>query len=134
MSPGSRPSHGTFPAELPASSRIPPRTIITRPKPRRNFPSSATSRPLERQLALRAAAGGDADSQMRIGRRCCLAAGGRADEEADLEQERLHDLRQCLGLIVDRRRDGFEPDRAAAILLDDGPEKARVEPIEPFGV
>src|SRR3990172_1884413 len=51
MSPGSRPSHGTFPAELAASSRIPPRTIITSPKPRRIFPRSATAAPVRSAAA-----------------------------------------------------------------------------------
>src|SRR6266446_6854522 len=117
MSPGSRPSHGTFPAELPATSRIAPRTTITSPKPRRIFPRSAIApSPLDGQQSLPAGSSGSTDSEMSIGRRRRLAAGRRTDEEADLEQERLNDLGQRLGLIVDRRRDGLEPDGTAAVL------------------
>src|SRR5882762_4595167 len=103
MSPGSRPSHGAFPAELPATSRNPPRTTITSPKQRRIFPSSAIAALLEWQLSLPAWGGGSAEPEMSIGRWRCLATGGRANEEADLEQKRLHYLRQGLGLIVDSR-------------------------------
>ena len=67
---------------------------------------------------------------MDIGRGRRLAAGGRTDEEADLEQEGLDHLGQGLGLVIDGRRDGLEPDGAAAVLLDDGAEEAAIEPVE----
>src|SRR3972149_1406771 len=103
MSPGSRPIHGTFPERVPATSRIAPRTIMTTPKPTRIFPSSHTHPPLPRlRRAPRLAAGGrrQGAARMGVGDRRGLAPVGAAHEEADLQEEGLHHLRQRLRLVV----------------------------------
>src|ERR1700682_4866225 len=98
-------------------------------KPEGFSPDQPWRRALERQLPLSARRDRGADSEMDVGRGRRLAAGGRTNEETDLEQEGLDHLRQGLGLVIDGRRDGLEPDGAAAVLLDDGAEEAAVEPV-----
>src|SRR2546421_1772844 len=71
---------------------------------------------------------------MRVGRRRGFAAGWRADEKSDLEEEGLHDLRERLGFVIDGGGDGLQSYRAPAVLADDRLEKARIELVEPFRV
>ena len=86
---------------------------------------------LKRQLALAALGRGPGVAQMGVrGRRRAATVRG-AHDVADLQQEGLDDLGQRLGLVVDRRGDRLEPDRPAAVLLDDGLEESPVEPVEP---
>src|ERR1700682_2029065 len=119
MSPGIRPSHGTFPEKLETGSKNPPRSIITSPTPRRIFPKSATMGVLERQCSLPSGRRRRREPEMSIGRRRGLAAGRRADEKADLEEEGLHPLRERLAFVIDGGGDGLQPHRATAVLLDD---------------
>src|SRR5215467_16107321 len=135
MSPGSRPSHGTFPVKCPPSHRSPPSTTITIPKPKRNLPRSAMWEcPSDRQLPLRARARGRGNAEMSVRGRGDLATGGRADDEADLQQEGLDYLGQRLRLVVDGRRDGFEPDGASSVLFDDRGEEPAIQSVESQGV
>src|SRR5882724_7214862 len=71
---------------------------------------------------------------MRIRGRRHLPAGGRANDEAYLEEKGLDHLRERLSLVIDGGRDGFEPHGTATVLLDDGGEEAAIEPIESHGV
>ena len=62
-----------------------------------------------------------------LGRDRAVRASAR---EADLQQIGLDQLGQGLGLVVDGGGDRLEPDRAAAVVLDDRAEEAAVEPVE----
>src|SRR5688572_20880030 len=63
----------------------------------------------------------------RLGRR---AAARRSIEESDLNEIRLDHLLDRVFVFVDRRRDGPEPDRSAAELLDDRQQELRVGLVE----
>src|SRR5262245_31521715 len=118
MSPGSRASHGTLPEKFPAMSRMVPRTTIATPNPKSNLPSSrmetaSKSSRFERKLSLGTRGGGrESAPQMGIGGRRRLATIRAADDVADLEQKRLDDFGEGLGLVVDGRRNGLETARS----------------------
>src|SRR6266508_2077533 len=130
MSPGSRPSHGTFPARLPAKRRIPPRSTITSPNPKSIFPRSLTMVTLDRQHALSAGRGGRREPEVRVGRERRLPSCRRADEESKLEEEGLHNLCERLRFVVDGGGNSLEPHRTPPVLLDDGLQEASVEPVK----
>ena len=58
-------------------------------------------------------------------------AARRALEEAELEQVRLVDVLDRLGLLAERDRERREADRPAAELLDDRAQQLAVEALEP---
>src|SRR5437867_11327846 len=132
MSPGSRPSHGAVPDRFPTTSRIAPRITNNSPNPRRIFPSSliSTQVALERELGLASGTDRQCAAQMGVRRRRRPATVGAPHDVADLQQEWLDHLDERLGFIVDGRRDGFQTDRTAAVLLDDRHAEAAVEPAE----
>src|SRR6266498_3732109 len=133
MSPGSRPSHGAFPDRFPTTSRIAPRITNNSPNPRRIFPSSLISMDvaLERELGLASGTDRQFLVQMEVRRRRRPATVGAPHDVADLQQEWLDHLDERLRFIIDGRRDGFQADRAAAVLLDDCHQEAAIEPVEP---
>ena len=55
----------------------------------------------------------------------------RALDEPELEQVRLVDVLDRLGLLAQRDRERREPDRAASEALDDRAQERAVEPLEP---
>src|SRR5712692_9302382 len=126
MSPGRRPSQGTRPTSIRTS---PVRTMST--------PSTTSSRPrspirasLEQSHLTRRARGRLlTEVRVRVARRA--PARGGALDEADLQQVRLHHLGQRLAVVVDRGGNRLEADRSAGVVLDDGGEKAPIEPVEP---
>src|SRR5262245_42059859 len=137
MSPGSRPSHGTFPDRFPATSRMPPRITSKTPNPSRIFPSSlitTKSVKLQRKLGLTAGRDGQLTAKMRI------RGGGRAPpirtahDVPDLQQNRLDDLGERFGLVIDRGGNGLEPHRPTAVLVDDRREESAVQPIQPHRI
>src|SRR5213593_202456 len=124
MSPGSRPIHGTRPASISTM----PTTAMTTPPTTRARPMSDMAS-LE-EAPLPAWRGGRLPLQVQV----CLTrhppARRRADHEADFQEIRLDKLRERLGLVVDRRRDGLDADGAAPVVLDDGGQEPSVEPVE----
>src|SRR5262252_7711480 len=95
MSPGSRPSHGTFPERFPATSRMPPRITSKTPNPSKIFPSSRmATQPAdsERQLGLTAGGRRQRKIEMLVGRRGSPPSARRAHDEPDLQQEWLDDF------------------------------------------
>src|SRR3972149_6442814 len=102
MSPGSRPIHGTFPDKFPSSRNIPPRTIMTTPKPMSNFPSPPSSgippHPLQWQLPLPSRRHGSRIAQVGVGPRGGPPAGGAPDDETALPAVGLHNLVRRLPL------------------------------------
>src|SRR5947199_3446301 len=54
----------------------------------------------------------------------------RPRQKAELHQEWLVDVLDCLGILRHRHRDGVEPDRATLVILDDGQEDATVDGVE----
>src|SRR5918999_1767818 len=62
------------------------------------------------------------------------AAARRALQEAELEQVRLVDVLDRVGLLPERDRERREPDGAAAELVRDGRQKLPVGPLEPDAV
>src|SRR5437867_11809503 len=124
MSPGSRPIHGTRPA-----------SISTMPTTATTTPTMTRARPISDMASLEEAPlpawrSGRLPLQVQV----CLARypppRRRADHEADLQEIRLDELRERLGLVVDRRRDGLDADGAAPVMFDDGGEEPSVEPVE----
>src|SRR5215468_11079453 len=114
MSPGSRPSHGTFPDRFPATSRMPPRITSKTPNPSRIFPSSlikTKSGNLERKLGLPAGRDRQLTAEVRIGGGGRPPPIGTAHDVPDLQQKRLDDLGERFGLVVDRGGNGLEPHR-----------------------
>src|SRR5262245_14183326 len=140
MSPGRRPSHGTFPESCPAASNKPPTITIASPTPTRIFPSSLTAdAPIvraprdvssQRQLGLAPWRQGNSGAEVRVCGRRRPASVRRPDDVADLQQEGLDHFREGLRFIVDGRGDRLESDRAAAVLFDDRHEEAAVEAVE----
>src|SRR3989442_13992007 len=123
MSPGSRPIHGTRPA-----------SISTMPAPGVTAPTMTRARPTPdraslEETALPALRGGRLPLQMQV----CLTGHPptrrRAHDEADLQEIGLHHLRERLGLVVDRGRDGLDAVRTPAVVLDEGGQESPVEPI-----
>ena len=84
---------------------------------------------LTQQPLLRGPSAGDAE--MPEGRRRCAAAARGARDEARFEQVRLDDVFERLGVFGERCGDRRDARGAAAILLDDRPQKGAVEAIEP---
>src|SRR5439155_437935 len=86
------------------------------------------------ETALPALRGGRLPLQMQV----CLTGHPptrrRAHDEADLQEIGLHHLRERLGLVVDRGRDGLDADGTPAVVLDDGGQESPVEPIETSAV
>src|SRR5258705_13497894 len=107
MSPGSRPSQGRRPARtttIPTTAITSPMTIRARPRSFTTAPSSlkqralARGRPGRRLLAeMRVALAGDPPAARLPG------------DEADLQEIRLHDLGQRLGVVVDGGRYRLDP-------------------------
>src|SRR3990170_7585548 len=138
MSPGSRPIHGTFPDKFPSSRNIPPRIIMTTPKPMSNFPSPPSSgmppHPLQWQLPLPPRRRGSRIAQVGVGPRGGPPAVGAPHDEADLQEIGLHHLDQRLRLVVDGGGHRLDPYRPAVVLLDNGLEEALVQAVEAAGV
>ena len=142
MSPGSRPSHDTFPEGFPARSRMPPRITINTPNPSRILPRSLIALRLAGRRRRTSRAGARAWPPRRD-RQAGHARGARTPprsrarplgaphDVSDLQQEGLDDLGQRLGLVVDRGGDGLEADGPAAVLLDDRGEEPAVQAVEP---
>src|SRR5437899_10882048 len=128
MSPGSRPIHGTRPASISTM----PTTAMTTPTMTRARPTSDMAS-LE-ETTLPAFSGGRLPLQMHVCLTCHPPARRRAHDEADLQEIGLHHLRERLGLVVDRGRDGLDADGAPAVVLDDGDQESPVEPIEASAV
>ena len=59
---------------------------------------------------------------------------GRAVEEPDLEEVRLVDVLDGVGLFADRGGEGAHADRTAAELVDDGEQELAVDLVEAVGV
>src|SRR3989442_13173630 len=128
MSPGSRPTQGI----RPASASTTPMTAMNRPKKMRSLPTSfmaaASASParcmdgLVRTSAAPPCPRSFEQSRLPARRRRRLLAevqvrvasdppaGGRADQEGDLQQVGLHELDERLGLVVDGGGDGFHAD------------------------
>src|SRR5262245_12900497 len=131
MSPGSRPSHGTFPSRFPATSSVPPRITSRTPNPSRIFPRSRISlqqADLKGKLSLAAWRIRRSPIQMLVGGRCRAPPARRADDIADLQQEGLDHFGESLRLVVDRGSDGLQPHGTAVVLFDDRDEESIVEP------
>src|SRR5262245_4354428 len=124
MSPGSRPIHGT----RSASIRTMPTAAMTTPTMTRARPTSDMAS-LE-EATLPAWRRGRLPLQMHV----CVTRDpptrGRAHHEPDLQEIRLDQLRERLGLVVDRRRDGLDADGASAVELDDGSQESSIQPVE----
>src|SRR6266850_4685393 len=129
MSPGSRPIHGT----RPTSTRTRPTRAIKRPKAMRILPTSFTESSREQSL-LTQGRGGRLFAQMQVRLAGHPPSVGRAHDEADLQEIGLDHLGQRLGLVVDGGGDRLQTHRSPAVVVDDRPEKAPVEPVEAPGV
>src|SRR5262249_9174760 len=92
------------------------------------FPSLAAQPPLCR------IARGLGEAEMAEGMRRQQPPARRALDEAFLDQERLDDVLDGVARLGQRRRDGIDPDRPAAVVLRDCGEIAPVHGIEPGGV
>src|SRR5262245_61278310 len=137
ISPGSRPSHGTFPERFPAKSRMPPRITITTPRPKNNLPSSRmpSMPPIsEGELALGRLGDGRGVAEVRVGSRRRPARARAPPHAAELRQEGLADVAERLGRGVAGRGGGLEADGTAPLLPDDGDEEAPVATIAAGGV
>src|SRR5262245_40812662 len=128
MPPGSRPIHGTRPASISTM----PTSAMTAPTMTRARPTSGMAS-LE-ETALPALSDGRLPLQMQVCFTSHPPARRRAHDEADLQEIGLHYLRERLGLVVDRGRDGLDADGAPAVVLDDGGQESPVEPIETSAV
>src|SRR4051812_11993811 len=62
------------------------------------------------------------------------ASAWRALDESLLDQERLDDFLDRIARLRQRRRDGLDPDRTAAVVLGDVEEVAPIHGVEPGGV
>src|SRR5262245_21066658 len=128
MSPGKRPRKGT----LPPSHSTPPTATSTTPRITSIRPRSAMAAGLLEGELEGPLAGAETQMPVRRGRRA--AAARRPHDEADFEEIGLDQLGQRLSVVVDRRGNRLEPDRTAAVLLDDRLEEAPVEPVQPARV
>src|SRR5262249_54052225 len=128
MSPGSRPIHGTRPASISTM----PTTAMTTPTMTRARPTSDMAS-LEK-AALPAWRRGRLPLQVHVALAGDPPTRRRAHHEANFQKIRLHQFRERLGLVVDRRRDGLDTDRTAAIVLDDGGQESSIEPVEAAAV
>src|ERR1041384_1847080 len=138
MSPGRRPRPGTRPATsttTPTSAIPTPSTMSIRPRSCMPDALTAAASFKERALARsRRAPRRRLLAQRRIGLAGHAAAPRLAGDEADLQQVRLHDLRDRLRLVVDRRRHRLQADRPAVVHVDDRLQEAAVELVEPAAV
>src|SRR5437867_10558667 len=90
--------------------------------------------PRSKQLLLAGARGGDvprsAPAEVLVGAAGRDPAAGRAVDEADLQQVRLIDVLDRVGLLADGRREGADADRPSPELVDDGEEQLAVHLVE----
>src|SRR5262249_20034399 len=128
MSPGSRPIHGTRPASISPM----PTTAMTTPTMTRVRPTSDMAS-LE-EATLPAWRRGRLPLQVQVSLAGDPPTRRRAHHEADFQKIRLHQLRERLGLVVDRRRDGLDPDGTPAVVLDDGGQETSIQPVEAAAV
>ena len=71
---------------------------------------------------------------MLVGTQCQHATARRAADETLLQQVGLDDLLQRIARLRERRRERFNADRSAVVMLGDAGEIAMIEGIEPLAV
>src|SRR5262245_52941469 len=120
MSPGRRPRPGT----RPNTSSTTPSATATRPSTMRSRPRSITggwtAASFKQACLTTGRAGRRRLAEMHVGLGGDAAAARLARDEADLQQIRLDQLAQRLGIVVDGRGQGLDADRTAAVHLHDG--------------